>query len=161
MKLNLGCGIYPLKDFINIDSQPLYGDRHDDILKINLPLGQATEMYAGHVIEHLTWTTIVPALKHWHDLLMPTGTLTLTFPDFQKAYQLYLDGSTTHESLNGIVYGNDDVQTIEGLHKLLVSVPYVLAWLNEAGYSDAQEVDTSPYAVANHVAWQSIIVAQA
>ncbi|MFW9872069.1 MAG: methyltransferase domain-containing protein [Candidatus Thorarchaeota archaeon] len=93
MKLNLGCGDFPLQDFINIDIYE--GDKVDlvcNILKLPYEDNSVEEIYAGHVIEHLTMEEARKGLKEWLRVLKPNGKIGIVIPEKHLTPQKLLEG---------------------------------------------------------------------
>lgn len=91
VRLNLGCGKYPLYHFTNIDQ---YENVKPDVVAdaLNLPYEPESvdEIYCGHLLEHLTFDEGQKALKHWRRLLKPGGVIGITVPDFDVLARRYL-----------------------------------------------------------------------
>ena len=82
MKINLGCGEFPLKDFVNIDVYP--GNNVDlvcNILKLPYEDNSIDELFAGHVIEHLTMKEAKIGLKEWLRVLKPGCHIGIVVPE--------------------------------------------------------------------------------
>lgn len=80
MKVNLGCGRFPLKGYINVDNRDL--PSVDLIADLNKPWpwsdGTVDEVRASHVLEHIP---DVPAfMAEAHRVLAPHGVLDITVP---------------------------------------------------------------------------------
>lgn len=86
MRLNLGCGQFPIAGHINIDSQLHTGV--DAVLRTPpLPYADSAveSIYAGHFLEHLPPWDVLPLLRECYRILTSSGTLTLITPDERKA----------------------------------------------------------------------------
>lgn len=56
--------------------------------------GSVEEIYASHVLEHLSYVGELPrALKEWHRVLAPGGRAMISVPDFELLCQLFVDPS--------------------------------------------------------------------
>ncbi len=157
IKLNLGCGDYPLEGFVNVDTLERFGDEHWDILNPPYNNNSVDEIYAGHVIEHIFPDTVPRALHDWRLVLKPGGILTVVIPDFDKAFRLYQEGKIDLETLNGIIYGYNDSPDYSEWHKHLVSEQIAKKWLIDV-FGNAKTLPDSPYAPANPE-WQTTIKA--
>jgi GT2 family glycosyltransferase/predicted SAM-dependent methyltransferase len=95
LRLNLGCSTYYIPGFVNIDTNP---NRHPDLIAdvLNLPYGpnMIDEIYAGHLLEHLTWDEGQAALKHWWTLMKRGAEIRITVPNFDLLAKRYLDNPT-------------------------------------------------------------------
>lgn len=160
MKLNLGCGVYKLEGFINIDASD-YCD--PDVLAnvLELPYGENTAdvIYAGHLIEHLEAEELFGALKHWHKILKPGGKLYLTFPDFEKIFEMWDNGWANWKEVNGVLFGMDRPKDAGVLvyHRQLVSTNTIKPFLDTifGNYTEEEECEFTPA----RVYWQSTVSA--
>ena len=95
VRLNLGCSTYYIPGFTNIDQfEKFHPDLVADVR--NLPYGPDTvdEIYAGHLLEHLTWDEGQAALKHWWTVLKKGGVIRITVPNFDLLAKRYLAAPT-------------------------------------------------------------------
>lgn len=104
MKLNVGCGSKPKKDYINID---IVNKSVDIIAKSDqLPFDENTvdviESY--HLIEHMDKLDAFNTLQHWYSLLKPKGKLIIECPDIEVIMKKYLSGD---EEMLYSVYGRN------------------------------------------------------
>jgi len=87
MRLNLGCGCYPIKGYVNVDRFPMAGvDVVHDLSVIPYPFkdGQFDFIEADHVIEHLP--EVFPVMREIHRILAPGGVLVMRTPHFSRGY---------------------------------------------------------------------------
>lgn len=100
MRLNLGCGAFPLRGWVNID---LYDEAHADVVAdvAALPYadGAAEEIYAGHLLEHFPRRRARALLREWWRALAPGGALTVVTPDCRVARAWHRDGRLTDAEL--------------------------------------------------------------
>jgi GT2 family glycosyltransferase/predicted SAM-dependent methyltransferase len=95
VRLNLGCGVYHLHNFINIDQYPhVKPDIVADALNLPFERESVDEIYCGHLLEHLTFGDGQKALGHWRSLLKKGGVIGITVPDFDVLAKRYLDDPT-------------------------------------------------------------------
>lgn len=149
MKLNLGCGEYPLVDFINIDFQKLPGANIvADITA--LPFGDNTfdKIYAGHCLEHLEKWKV--ALAEWRRVLKPMKEIIIVIPDTIRAISLFAMGRINEQLLLDVVYGREDVT----FHKSIWWASRLAQAMAEVGFRKLKLVEKCPYMVAE-VKWQS------
>jgi predicted O-linked N-acetylglucosamine transferase (SPINDLY family)/predicted SAM-dependent methyltransferase len=60
--------------------------------------GTVDEIYASHVLEHLSHSDRLPrALKEFHRVLKPGGRVRISVPDFEAVCRLFLDPTQTRE----------------------------------------------------------------
>jgi len=87
IKLHLGCGGSHKEGYINIDAQKIEAvDLVADItdLSEHFKDNSISLIEHYHVIEHLSIEQGKEALKHWFNLLKPTGYLVFECPDFKQ-----------------------------------------------------------------------------
>jgi len=91
-KVHLGSGRKLIHGFINVDILPDVGaELVEDIF--TLPSFEANSVdifYWAHAIEHCSRKTYMSALKRWHEVLKPGGTLRIAVPDVRAAMEWYL-----------------------------------------------------------------------
>lgn len=99
LRLNIGSDHTQISGFKSVDFNP---DVHPDILADAKDLhmvetDSVDEIYASHVLEHLTWADGLTALKEWLRVLKPGGMLTVAVPDIVEIYHLHKHGATWGE----------------------------------------------------------------
>ena len=97
MKLNVGCGDYPLAGWTNLDADPVTpADVHADALVYLRDCPDATfaEVYAGHFLEHLTPDEARRFLAECYRVLAPGGRLGIVVPDSYAVLRRYVARST-------------------------------------------------------------------
>ena len=105
MKLNIGCGQYPIKGYINIDKLPKWSEHNYDAWELPYEDNSVDEIYAGHVVEHLPYDKIMDTLKEWNRVLSPAGKVIVVIPDMVKAVEWYKNNQFTFDEIQGIFYG--------------------------------------------------------
>ncbi len=87
--LNVGCGLYPVEGFVNLDWHWCPGvDVCWDLRKpYPFPSDRFTGIYCEHCIDGLPREWFVPNLREMHRVLKPGGTLRISFCDSE----LYVD----------------------------------------------------------------------
>jgi len=95
IRLNLGCSTYYLPEFINVDiNEKFHPDLVADVRNLPYEAETVDEIYAGHLLEHLTWDEGQSALKHWWTILKKGGIIRITVPDFDVLAKRYLENPT-------------------------------------------------------------------
>ena len=84
MKLNLGCGGYPLDGFTNVDAYPP-ADVVGDFLQMSFE--DVDEVVMTHVLEHLPWRITLDALKLIRSWMVEGGAITIEVPDIGAILQ--------------------------------------------------------------------------
>ena len=87
LALNLGCNAFKFKGFVNIDIDP---DFNPDLILDITKLDEAFEpnsvdfIYAGHILEHLSWDEAVMVMRKANHVLKMYGTVLVVVPDYTK-----------------------------------------------------------------------------
>ena len=153
VKVNLGCGVFKLNGFINIDSDPrVFPDLCEDVRCLPFREDSIDELYAGHMLEHLIITEALPVLRHWHLKLKKGGRLTITIPDFDLIWK-----QRSFEDANLMLMRPQEMFS-EGPHRSLWTIRKVVEYLKEIGFRKIKVIKDCPYLV-NKEKWQSIVEA--
>lgn len=166
VKLNLGCGEYPLeKPFMNIDRRrpDIVGedDRrficHDLVEGIPFPDAMIDSIVCHHFLEHLTYPQAEELIKECARVLKPGGLLSLVTPDFEWLTREYLSDAERLAPMAELMLfceGPDgDKHRSAWDQKLLAGL------VERHGFAVSErEVDLIPYLVA-HVVWQTGVMA--
>lgn len=103
MRLNIGCGSYPLHDYTNIDLFPP-ADIMGDFTTMTFHGVESIRM--SHVLEHLPWRETNLILRRLRSWLAPGGSLVIEVPDMQAlmalgthyaAWRQWIFGEQGHE----------------------------------------------------------------
>jgi len=154
IRLNLGCGNYPLKGFTNVDK---YENVHPDLVSnaLGLPYESetVTEIYCGHMLEHLTLEEGRKALRYWKSLLIPGGKITVTVPDFDYLVKLYLEDPTPE---NLIKLNEETIYSYcqESHHQYCYSGDLLKKVMASAGFVSLEKLPVDHEYFANPVLWQ-------
>lgn len=149
LRLNLGCGKYPLAGFVNIDQ---FANVNPDLVAdaLHLPYEPETvdEIYAGHLFEHLTWDEGQAALRHWKSILKPGGIIIITVPDFDILAERYLANRTA-----GAMRVMNDLYIYsycqESHHRYCYSEALLKTAMTEAGFVELEKLSIDhPYLTA-------------
>lgn len=155
--LNLGCGPYFFKGWVNADYHYLRyaarlggAQRPDWLLDVTRNWRVADNHWDGilteHVLEHLTYEGAVNALREAYRTLKPGKWLRIVLPDARKAIKYYVNGE-------GLDYVHPKIGTfrypIEAIHNLAQCWSHKTVWddellralLSEIGYENIREVN--------------------
>jgi predicted SAM-dependent methyltransferase len=94
-KLHIGCGPRYLPGFLHVDVKALpHVDIVCDMFDIHKHVAPGTvhEIYACHVVEHVSRHRVVELFRIFNTLLATGGVLRLAVPDIGKAIELYASG---------------------------------------------------------------------
>lgn len=146
VRLNLGCGQFPLAGFVNVDtSRDAKADLTADVLDLPYQPGTVDEIYAGHLLEHFPYKDGQRALKYWHSLLREDGLLSVTVPDFDVLCARYLEDPTPEQlrELNDVyIYSTCQASP----HRYAYSGALLAECLEAAGFTDLEQMpENHPY----------------
>ncbi len=154
LRLNLGCGPFSMKGFINIDKSDLIkSDIKADVLDLPYDPGTVDEIYAGHILEHFTFIDGMKALYYWYSLLKKGGTISVVVPDYLYLARAYVANPT----VDGIKEFNDKYIYSEGQES-----PHCYAYdenllkqvLTDAGFIDLKRMPVDHPYFPHDVDWQ-------
>jgi predicted SAM-dependent methyltransferase len=92
-RLNVGSGPVPIPYWTNLDESPnVPADIRQHVPPIPFDNETLDEIYAGHVIEHMTRPDAVEFLKECHRCLVPGGRIGVLVPDTREIVLRYLRG---------------------------------------------------------------------
>lgn len=127
VKLNLGCGMYKLKGYVNVDKYYQHADIHADIKDLHLPNESVDEILGVHVLEHLNPYTVPQLIAQWYKMLKVGGKVIMEMPDLEAVCK---DFATANEEnrkvLTLCIYGAYDTYT-EGKTNNITS-PHLWGW---------------------------------
>jgi predicted SAM-dependent methyltransferase len=108
IKLHVGCGKRILQGWIHIDIQEF--DHIDHVIDLKdisniFKENSVDEIYACHVIEHISRHEINTLFESFFKILKPGGILRLAVPDIGKTIQLYNEGVPLFPTLYGQFWG--------------------------------------------------------
>ena len=136
-KINLGCSIYKLHGFENIDilptiSEPTNGDfgvKPDVVADVRcLPYEEESVdfIYAGHLLEHFYWKETAALLAEWRRVLKTGCKLCITAPDCFWGAKNFAEGKIDFTSFYAMIYGQENT-TDSQQHKMM----YNREWLEK------------------------------
>jgi ubiquinone/menaquinone biosynthesis C-methylase UbiE len=112
IKLNLGSSKNLIKGFINVDIGFDIKDKSfvkADVIELPFPDEYADYILARQLLEHLSISYIIPALKEWLRVLKTGGRMVITCPNFTLMAEEWLNTEFNpidyHEMTQGL-YGN-------------------------------------------------------
>lgn len=137
IKLNIGCGEFPLSGYINVDRYHPDAEVKTDLFEIPYYDNSVDVINMTHVLEHFGKNEISKVLKFLHRKLKPGGSLIIEVPDLPRILDKWID-----------VYkkGNEDpwgfyLDTLFGnqnnpgeYHKTGFDIPRLSRLLSDAGF---------------------------
>lgn len=107
MKLNLGCGPFHPKGWVNVDVEPgMNPDVVASVLALPFEDDSASHVYLGHVLEHLPFEKVPDVLDETARVLRPGGSVAIVGPDIQLAWNGYRAGMFDADTVEGVINGN-------------------------------------------------------
>jgi predicted SAM-dependent methyltransferase len=105
--------------------------------------GSVQEIYASHVLEHLSYVGELPrALKEWHRVLAAGGRAMISVPDFEILCQLFVDPSRDAQSryhLMRMAFGGQIDP--HDFHHVGLTQEFLAEFLHGAGFSRVEQVE--------------------
>lgn len=111
VRFNLGSGPMKKKGFVNVDLNTDCDFKCDvrDIRPLLKEYGQADEIFASHVLEHIYRDAVLPTFRGWIKALKPGGVLNVEVPDAIWAAENFIKYATNGKPLDdfpqAIIYG--------------------------------------------------------
>lgn len=144
LKLNVGAGSTKIDGYTPVDIR-------DGVEARDLPYedGSVDEIYASHVLEHLSWKGVGEALNHWYKKLKPGGKVKIAVPDFKT-----IADSVNDENFRYMLAAAMGGQTHEhDFHKSAFTERSLRWWMNHCGFGSIKRFepfadDTSRVAVS-------------
>lgn len=141
MRLHLGSGDKYWPGFVNVDM--IGGDVQSDVRVLPFEDGEATEVHAIHLFEHLHRMEAPKALKEWARCLKSGGKIALEMPCLDKITQMMADGVQDFRMTLFGLYGDCRLGRPEMLHQWCYSKNEIQQVLKEAGFTEVEV--TEPY----------------
>jgi len=159
LKLHIGCAAKRLEGYINIDSRQTDATDHvcDASAITIVSEGTVAEIYSRHMLEHLDPNDAMTTLRHWHDLLAPSGILKVIVPDITFHAQQILGlvqstmGDQNLHAMAGFWGWRDETRggSKEDAHRWGYTEKSLVQILNDIGFIDVQRVlegvDSEPW----------------
>lgn len=162
MKLNVGCGDHYAPGWTNLDPQPGETVRPDIVGSLTgLPasVDGVTAVYLGHVLEHLRYEAVVPALRGLWARCEPGARVAIVGPDVDRARRLHERGEITTETLDGAIHGagrwHGDEHLWACTESLLLNVARVSGLDAHPVPIDSPDLDAFP--IVSRAPWQCAI----
>lgn len=105
-KLNLGCGDDRRPGYVNVDVRPGVGDLAADVRDLPVPSASVEILVAHDILEHLPPQDTLRALREWHRVLVPGGTLDVKVPNMKMLCEWIVDDFRTELAIRNIYGGH-------------------------------------------------------
>jgi SAM-dependent methyltransferase len=141
VKLNLGCGHIPLKDYLNIDRRALPGvDIVAEADDLPFEEGEVDEIFSTHLLEHFPQEQLRrKVLRHWFGLLKNGGEFRAVVPDALSMIKGYVQGSYPYTALREVTFGSQDY--VGDFHFNMFVPDQLQELLNDAGFRDFELIE--------------------
>lgn len=149
MKLHLGCGEKRLPGYIHIDVVESDGlDYCQDVTELfQISDGVIDEIYASHVLDHISRKRIDDTLDEWHRVLKQGGLLRVAVSDFEHVAIMYEEGMDL-EALWGCIVGGH--KNAYDWHGCVFDYHVLRRYLETHGFTDVQRYDWRDYLPPNY-----------
>jgi predicted SAM-dependent methyltransferase len=116
-----------------------------------MPLRWADQLLSVHMIEHIAPAELPALLRHWHDLLVTGGVVTIHTPNGQALGELLAGDPepARYWAAQSAIYGYslhpkdaDRPESFSGVaeHRVLLTFDALRGLLEEAGFRDVEDV---------------------
>lgn len=156
VRLNLGCGDFPMSGWTNIDLEELPGvDVAADVRALPYEDNSVDEIYAGHILEHISIRETGKTLDEWYRVLKPGGHITVTTPDFHWVCEAYLNNElSAREASETYLH----VELGRHFHRAVFDIVDLLVDMQKAGFENVYQVDQeSCDMLVAKVPWQIVV----
>lgn len=147
MKLHLGCGSIHKKGFVNIDIEKWCGavDVVCDARDLSrYETGSVEHIFTHALLEHLPPWDTMRALKEWHRVLQPGGTIQIETPDLERIFEHWLVKKTLTEksAIDNIFGGVTKDKPYKNQHHLTgFTYDRLTRMMGEAGFVDFKRLE--------------------
>ena len=140
MKVNLGCGTSYRDGWVNVDAYPgVKADIYSDAFEFVQDYGpEVTELYMGHMLEHMLPASAVALLTLMRDRLCEGAVVSAVVPDMRAIFAAYDAGEITNAELNErFVYSYEQPSH----HVWCYDADSLRRVFEEAGFVDVEAID--------------------
>lgn len=164
MRLNIGCGEFPAKSWLNVDLTHDSADLKHDVTTGLPAVGEPiTRIYAGHVLEHLPYEDLPRILAAWResaDIYAETR-LAVVGPECDWAEQMIARAQLPADAYGPIRYGGGrwtgDVHLWRSTEGATAEVLRQAGWRPEV--TDTITLSCQGWPITAHVNWQFALLA--
>lgn len=147
MRLHIGCGDRILQGWVNLDISNHFYDKDEetdtvtgfgDARCLEYPENSIDEIYASHILDHISRRDLDDTLSNWHRVLKPGGILRLAVSDFGKVVEMYNAGMGLEQLWGHIVGGH---KTEHDKHGAVFDFKLLKEYLEKHGFTDVKRYD--------------------
>lgn len=124
MKLNIGAGDTKIEGFLPIDRK--FGQ---EAFPLPFQPNSIEEIRCAHMLEHLSFSDVMSALKDWYEKLKPGGRVRIAVPDVDRILNSRHDPGWHFYLMGGQINEND-------FHKSCFTKAILTAYMQRAGFVD-------------------------
>lgn len=154
LRLNLGCGPFPMKGFINIDKNEMVQcDLRANVMDLPYDPRTVDEIYAGHILEHFNFIDGMKALHYWYSILKQGGIINVVVPDYLYLAKEYVNDPTPErlkEFNDSYIYSEGQ----ESPHKYAYDENLLKQAMADAGFVDLKRMPVDHPYFPFPVTWQ-------
>lgn len=109
-QLNLGCGLHPLEEYINVDMRELPGvDVVASVDGLPFEKGDVEKIFSAHLVEHFPQEMLKRRLlPYWKSLLRPGGVFHAIMPDCEAMIKHAATGEYSFADFREVLFGAQD-----------------------------------------------------
>ena len=142
LKIHLGAGDVFIPGYINVDARDL---PNIHLSKDNLLLDEFSdesigEIYACHVLEHISHLELDGLLSHFRKKLCNGGVIRLSVPDFEALAQAYVTGGKDLQPIYRALMGGQEYKT--NFHYSVFDKRFLSELLERNGFNDIRAWNT-------------------
>jgi len=160
VRLNMGCGPFPMQGFTNIDQfEAVNPDLVCDVTALPYEPGTVSEIYAGHILEHFRFDEGKKVLRYWLTLLKPGGLISVVVPDYDFLVKEYVKDMTPERLIEF-----NDTYIYSGIqpspHQYAYSAALLEKVMKETGFANIERMPVNhpyfPFAVDWQCGFQGV-----
>ena len=150
VKLHVGCGSRYLPTYVHVDVQEY---DHVDVVVSMLRLNEVfdsesvDEIYACHVLEHVSRHDVEQVLQNFKAILKPNGVLRIAVPDVEQVAKLYWQKQASLSTLTGLLWGGQRSEF--DIHKCGFDFDTLSSALGKVGFRLIQRYDWRDFLPSN------------
>jgi predicted SAM-dependent methyltransferase len=153
MKLNVGCGYFPMEGWLNLDADArCLPDVCANVPPLPCRDNELAEIFAGHFLEHLDRASAARFLRECYRTLQPGGRLGIVVPDAVEIFRHWLNSAVDEiEYPEGVWRPIADLDAVNELfvYSTVQDPPHAWLWeartlaraMQAAGFQNLQRIN--------------------